>query len=89
MAHTKTTKKRIRQNERHRMINRGHKTKLRNLLKQFEKANLEKNAETCKALLPRALKLLDQSAASTLIHKNNAARHKSRLTRIVNSFAGE
>lgn len=89
MAHSKSTKKRIRQNARIRLRNKAFRSRLRNTIKQFDKASQENDIETCRTILPVALKVLDKSVTRGLIHKNNAARQKSRLSRRMNALAGE
>jgi len=89
VAHSKSAKKRNRQNSNRRMINKSNKTQLRSLIKQFDKAQEDNDNDTCKTVLPRAIKILDKSVSRGIVHKNMAARTKSRLTRKVNSFAAE
>ena len=46
----------------------------------------EKSVDDAKAVLQLAIKKLDQSAAKHLIHRNKAARDKSRLTKLINKL---
>ena len=77
MAHHKSAKKRIRSSERRRQINKAVDSKIKTLYKKTlnttEKEELEK-------LYKEAVSFIDQSADKGYLHKNNAARKKSRLT---------
>jgi small subunit ribosomal protein S20 len=87
MANIKSAEKRILQNERQRLRNRAYRTRLRTATKQLRAAVAGGDAEQAKALLPKALQVIDQTAQKKVIHANAAARHKSRLTRAVDSLA--
>lgn len=79
MAHSLSAKKRIRQNIAANARNRWRKTRVKSAIKAFEDAvhtgDKAKAAEAYKAVS----RTLDQISATGTIHKNNAARHKSRL----------
>jgi len=62
---------------------------MRTLIKKVERAVSSKNAEEAQNHLPDALRILDKSASKGLIHKNQAARKKSRLSRKVNGLAAD
>jgi len=79
MAHSLSAKKRIRQNERHRAVNRWRKRKVRNLMRQYRETILHGSVEQAQEELRQLFKALDQIAAKGTIHKNTAARYKSRL----------
>ncbi len=79
MANTVSSRKRVRQNIRSRMRNRWRMKTLRDALKQFEDAVIHSETDKAKESYKLASKLLDKSASKGVIHKNNAARKKSRL----------
>lgn len=80
MANSKSAEKRIKVNNTKRARNAAHKSALRTTIKKFEVA-LENDPSSAPAHLQKAMKALDQAAAKGLIHKNAAARKKSRLTK--------
>lgn len=89
MANIQSAKKRMRQNVKRRIHNRYFRATARTYIKQvrsaIEHGELDKADEALKA----AYKALDKAAAKGLIHKNNAARRKSRLTLALKKAKGE
>ena len=83
MANTKSAEKRIRQTLVARARNRSDRSTLRTAIKGVRSAVEDGNAETAQGLLASTLKTLDTSAQKGIIHKNAAARKKSRLVRAV------
>jgi len=79
MAHTRSAQKRVRQNETHRVHNKARRSALRTELKKTQAAIRSGNPEAAKAECLKAIKALDTAAGKGLIHKNQAARRKSRL----------
>ena len=75
-----STIKRHRQSLKRRAQNRAMKSTMKTHIKDVKTATSKENAETA---LIEAIKALDQSAGSGVIHRNKAARLKSRLTREV------
>ncbi|MCL6613418.1 MAG: 30S ribosomal protein S20 [Firmicutes bacterium] len=88
MPNIKSAAKRARQNAARRMANRAKRSALRTAVKKVT-ASLAGKPEEARAALLAAIKKLDQAAAAGLIHKNTAARKKSRLTRKVNALAAK
>ncbi|MCS7054017.1 MAG: 30S ribosomal protein S20 [Ignavibacterium sp.] len=86
MAHHKSAKKRIRQSEKRRLINKSVESKIKTLYKKV--LNLEDKDELEKAY-KEAVAFIDQSADKGYIHKNNAARKKSRLTLYLNKMTSK
>lgn len=76
MPNTRSAKKRMRQNRRARDRNREQRSTLRTALKKARQAGSA--AEAAKAVAAAEV-LLDRAARKGLIHRNTAARHKSRL----------
>lgn len=81
MAHSASAKKRIRQNEKRRARNRWRKAKIRDAVKAFDQAVHDGDAGQAQQALQVCYKTLDQVAAKGSIHKNAAARKKSRLSK--------
>ena len=86
MAHHKSAKKRIRQNDKKRIRNRHIRTTLRSALKRFEQTLEKQNAEELKPLVDKTISIVDTAASKGVIHKNKAARHVSQIRRKVNSL---
>ncbi|MDA8744954.1 30S ribosomal protein S20 [Rubripirellula amarantea] len=83
MPNTASAKKRLRQNEKLRVHNRARRSVLRGQLRKVREAVQAGDNELAQTELRTAQKKLDQAAASNLIHRNAAARTKSRLVKLV------
>jgi small subunit ribosomal protein S20 len=81
VANIKSQIKRNRQNERARVRNVSTRSKLRTTSRRFREALKDGDRETAQAALREALRAYDKAAASGVIHANNAANHKSKLTK--------
>ncbi len=79
MANIKSAIKRNRQNEKRRAHNRVYRGAARTQIRKARVALAEGNKEQATAEINLAIKKLDRAAAKGIIHKNNAARRKSRL----------
>ncbi len=84
MAHSLSAKKRIRQNEKRRVRNRAHRTVLKTRLRAFSDALTAGDLSLAENKLREACRLLDREADQGLIHRNAAARRKSRLVQRLN-----
>ena len=80
MANIKSAKKRAKQTIVRNARNNSQRSMLRTSVKKVLKALNANDAEGAAAAMTAAQPLLDRFAARGLIHKNKAARHKSRLT---------
>lgn len=80
MAHSRTAKKRVRQNVTHRARNRWRLNTLREAMKAFNEAMLHGTAAKAAEEFKKVSRVLDRSAAQGVIHKNQASRRKSRLS---------
>lgn len=80
MPNHKSAEKRVRQNEKRRTINRGHRSTLRTGIKKLRSALEGGDASNVQALLPETISLIDKAVQKGALHKNAAARYKSRLT---------
>jgi len=80
----KSVLKRARQNKKRRLHNRAVKSTIKTYSKKVNEAIERKDIERAKEELKKTIKLLDKAVSKGVIHKNNAARRKSRLTIKVN-----
>lgn len=87
MANIKSAKKRIKVTEVKTLKNRMIKSALKTAIKKFEAAVEAKNTEEAKALYTSVVKSLDMAASKGVVHKNMAARKKSRLAAKLNAMA--
>ena len=78
MANIKSQIKRNRQNDKRRLRNRVYRGEARIAVKNA-RTTIEEGAPESKAALLKAISTLDKAAEKGVIHKNNAARRKSRL----------
>ncbi len=83
MANSKQAVKRIRQNEKRRMRNRAHRTRMRTAIKGLRQAVEQSDGDAARTLLPQTLRVIDMTAQKNVIHRNTAARYKSRLSKAV------
>ncbi|MEC2054351.1 30S ribosomal protein S20 [Peribacillus psychrosaccharolyticus] len=86
MPNIKSAIKRVKTNDSRRLRNANVKSNVRTSVKVAETALAGDNAATAKEALLTAAKKLDKAASKGLIHKNAAARKKSRLTKRLNSL---
>ena len=78
MANIPSVAKRARQADKRRVHNAAYRAKLRTAKKNFLALLAVKDVEGIKASAPTLLQLLDKMVTKGIIHKNNAARNKSR-----------
>jgi small subunit ribosomal protein S20 len=83
MANHLSAKKRIRQNEEHRMRNKYSAKTARNAVRDLRAITQKADAES---LLPKVASMLDKLVKTNVIHKNKAANLKSGLTVHINSL---
>ena len=88
MPNHKSAEKRVRQSERRRAVNRSNRTRLRTAVKELRGA-LSKGGKTAGELLPKTVSEIDKAVQKGVLHRNAAARHKSRLTARVNQAAAK
>jgi small subunit ribosomal protein S20 len=87
MANIQSAKKRIKVTETKTLNNRMVKSALKTVIKKFEAAVEAKNNEEAKALFSSVVKSLDMATTKGVVHKNMAARKKSRLATKLNAMA--
>ena len=79
MANTAQSKKRARQNEKHRQHNASERSMMRTYMKKVIAAIETGQKEAANEVFKTATSILDKMVSKGLIHKNKAARHKHRL----------
>ncbi len=79
MANIASAKKRARQTEKRYLRNKAHRSRMRTFVKRVLKAVESGDLETAKEAYGKAVPVIDSMVNKGLIHKNNAARKKSRL----------
>jgi small subunit ribosomal protein S20 len=87
MANHKSAEKRVRQNLKRNAINRSNRSKLRTQIKKLRSALSEADKGSSTELLNPTVSLIDKAVNKGIIHKNTAARYKSRLTKHVSELA--
>lgn len=84
LANTQSAIKRIRSSERKRRINQVHRSQARTYVKRTRSLIAAGQLDDAEVAASRALAALDKAAQKGVIHKNNAARRKSRLMKQLN-----
>ena len=85
MAHSLSAKKRVRQNLKRRARNRARKDEIKGQVKTFLSALSGGDFKKAAAELNKTVQRMDRVAAKGTIHKNTAARKRSRLTKRLNA----
>ncbi|KOO43859.1 30S ribosomal protein S20 [Priestia koreensis] len=86
MPNIKSAIKRVKTNDARRAHNAQIKSSMRSAIKTFEALVASKDADNATSAFAVASKKLDKAARKGLIHKNVAARQKSRLAKQLNSL---
>ena len=86
MAHSLSAKKRIRQNLKRRARNRHRKELVKEQVKTYQAALTSGDVEKAEQELRKTASRLAKTAAKGTIHKNTAARKRSRLARKLNAL---
>lgn len=87
MANSPQAKKRARQGEKRRTHNASLRSLVRTVIKKVNAAVVSGDAEQAKAAYNSAVPVIDRMADKGILHKNKAARHKSRLNAQVKALA--
>ncbi len=83
MANTNSAKKRIRSNARKHARNTAYRSRVKTMIKKAEQSIFSGTPD--EAAIRAAISTLDKAAVKGIIHKNNAARRKSRLMKKLNA----
>jgi small subunit ribosomal protein S20 len=86
MPNIKSAKKRMRSNAKKTEINTLVTSSMRTAIKKFEKEVKAGNKEEASNNLNIAVQRIDKAMSSGLVHKNKAARLKSRLSKMMNTM---
>ena len=86
MAHSLSAKKRVKQNAKRRVRNRARKSTVKTQVKHFEGALAEGDAAKAGEQFRLLVKRIDQVASTSTLHKNTAARMKSRFAKRLNGL---
>ncbi len=87
MPNHKSAKKRVRQNEKRRAVNRSRRSTLRTQIKKLRSAIAGSDQNQTQELLNPTVSVIDKAVNKGVLHKNTAARYKSRLTAHVSGLA--
>jgi small subunit ribosomal protein S20 len=86
LANSVQARKRARQAEKHRQHNASRRSAMRTKIKNVVKAIGAGDKEAASEAYTQAVPAIDRAANQGLIHKNKAARHKSRLNTQIKSM---
>jgi small subunit ribosomal protein S20 len=86
LANIASAKKRARQAEKHRQHNASLRSMVRTYIKKVSAAIEACDKAAAEELFTKAQPIIDRMASKGIIHKNKAARHKSRLTTQINKI---
>jgi len=84
LANTKSSEKRIRSNERRHLRNQMYRSRVKTMVRKAEDAIF--SSQPSEDAIRIAMSTLDKAAVKGIIHKNNAARRKSRLAKKLLKF---
>ena len=79
MANTKSAEKAARQAEKHRARNVALRSRMRTAVRNVTAAVAGGDKEAAKSNYQKAVPVIDSLVSKQIIHRNKAARHKSRL----------
>ncbi len=83
MPNTKSSKKRLKQSEKNRVLNLRYKRKMKELMKEVKKLVSKNKKKEAEKMLPQVYKIIDKAAKKNIIKENTASRKKSRITKVV------
>jgi small subunit ribosomal protein S20 len=84
----KSAIKRVKVSEKKRLRNRPIRSAVRTYIRTAERQIMTSNVVASQEAVLRAIRALDKAASKGVIHRNNAARRKSRLMRKLNKALG-
>ena len=87
MPNTASAKKRLRQNDKRRIQNRAGKSSMRTQIRRVREAVAAGDSDLAQSQYIVAQKKIDRAASKNLIHRNTAARTKSRLVAMLKSVS--
>ncbi|MBK7707128.1 MAG: 30S ribosomal protein S20 [Acidobacteria bacterium] len=87
MPNHKSAEKRVRQTAKRNLVNRNNKSRLRTQIKKLRTALAAGDQTQSNELLVPTISAIDKAVNKGILHRNTAARYKSRLTVHVNKLA--
>lgn len=87
MPNHKSAEKRVRQTAKRNEVNTRNRSQLRTQIKKLRAALASGDKKQSQELLTPTISLIDKSVNKGVLHRNTAARYKSRLTAHVNDLA--
>lgn len=87
MANTAQARKRVRQATEHRQRNMAQRSLVRTHIKKVQKAIASNDLSGAQEAFKSAVPVIDRMAGKGQIHRNKAARHKSRLNAQIKAMA--
>ncbi|MDR1163074.1 MAG: 30S ribosomal protein S20 [Candidatus Accumulibacter sp.] len=87
MANSAQARKRARQSVKQRAHNASQRSTFRTAVKRVQKAILAGDKEAARRIFEESVAVIDRIADKKIVHKNKAARHKSRLSAQVKALA--
>lgn len=87
MPNHKSAEKRVRQTAKRNAVNTSNKSRLRTQIKKLRTALAAGDKAQSTELLTPTISIIDKAVNKGILHKNTAARYKSRLTSHVNDLA--
>ncbi len=87
MANIASARKRARQAEKRRQHNAALRSELRSAVRNIRKAITAGDKKAARDVFQRSVSVIDSIADKNIIHKNTAARHKSRLAARIKAMA--
>ncbi|MBP5231285.1 MAG: 30S ribosomal protein S20 [Clostridia bacterium] len=85
MPNIKSAKKRVQVTEIKTMQNKSFRSAMKTSIKKYEAALAEGNKELASETYLKAVSMIDRAVNKGIIHKNNAARKKSKFTKMLNN----
>jgi small subunit ribosomal protein S20 len=87
LANSAQARKRARQSEKQRAHNTGLRSELRTAIKKVKKAVAAGDKAAAQSVFQESMSTIDRIADKNIVHKNKAARDKSRLSAAVKAMA--
>ena len=87
MANSAQARKRSRQGEKRRTRNASQRSMARTYIKRVNAAIEAKNVEEANSAFVQAVPVIDKMITKGILHKNQAARYKSRLNKKIKDLA--
>jgi len=86
VPNTESAKKRVRQTAKRRALNNWRKRRVKDQIKSFLKAVHDRELDAAETEYRKTAALLDRISCTSTMHRNTAARRKSRLAKRLNAL---